>query len=79
MNKCYPDATKFIHDLVVKKIVVLFFVISSCFAQKKQSNQSATLQGYEITIYTQNISKKTLKLSLQYGAAKKVDNRQCRC
>jgi thiol-disulfide isomerase/thioredoxin len=53
------------------KIGVLFFVISSCFAQKKQSNQSGTLQGYEITINTQNISNETLQLSLQYGTAKK--------
>jgi thiol-disulfide isomerase/thioredoxin len=53
------------------KIIVLFFVISSCFAQKKQSNKSGTQQGYEITIKTENITNETLQLSFVYGTNKK--------
>jgi thiol-disulfide isomerase/thioredoxin len=53
------------------KIIVLFFVISSCFAQKKQSNKSVTQQGYEITIKTENITNETLQLSFVYGTNKK--------
>jgi thiol-disulfide isomerase/thioredoxin len=53
------------------KIIVLFFVISSCFAQKKQSNKSVTQQGYEITIKTENITNETLQLSFLYGINKK--------
>ncbi len=55
------------------KLVVLFFVITSCFAQKKATKPSTanTNLGYEITINTQNISNETLQLSLQYGTAKK--------
>lgn len=55
------------------KIGVLFFVITSCFAQKKATKPSTanTNLGYEITINTQNISNETLQLSLQYGTAKK--------
>ena len=53
------------------KIIVLFFVISSCFAQKKQSNKSVTQQGYEITIKTENITNETLQLSFVFGTNKK--------
>jgi thiol-disulfide isomerase/thioredoxin len=53
------------------KIIILFFVISSCFAQKKQSNKSVTQQGYEITIKTENITNETLQLSFVYGTNKK--------
>ena len=53
------------------KIIVLFFVISSCFAQKKQSNKSVTQQGYEITIKTENITNETLQLSFVYGTNNK--------
>ena len=53
------------------KIIVLFFVISSCFAQKKQSNKSSTQQGYEITIKTENITNETLQLSFVFGTNKK--------
>ena len=53
------------------KIIFLFFVISSCFAQKKQSNKSGTQQGYEITIKTENITNETLQLSFIYGTNKK--------
>jgi thiol-disulfide isomerase/thioredoxin len=53
------------------KIIVLFFVISLCFAQKKQSNKSVTQQGYEITIKTENITNETLQLSFVYGTNKK--------
>ena len=53
------------------KIIFLFFVISSCFAQKKHSNKSVTQQGYEITIKTENITNETLQLSFVYGTNKK--------
>lgn len=53
------------------KIIVLFFVISSCFAQKKQNNKSVTQQGYEITIKTENITNETLQLSFVFGTNKK--------
>jgi len=53
------------------KIIVLFFVISSCLAQKKQSNKSGTQPGYEITIKTENITNETLQLSFVYGTNKK--------
>jgi thiol-disulfide isomerase/thioredoxin len=53
------------------KIIVLFFVISSCLAQKKQSNKRVTQQGYEITIKTENITNETLQLSFVYGTNKK--------
>lgn len=53
------------------KIIVLLFVISSCFAQKKQSNKSVTQQGYELTIKTENITNETLQLSFVYGTNKK--------
>jgi thiol-disulfide isomerase/thioredoxin len=53
------------------KIIVLFFLISSCFAQKKQSNKGGTQQGYEITIKTENITNETLQLSFIYGTNKK--------
>ena len=53
------------------KIIFLFFVISSCFAQKKQSNKSVTQQGYEITIKTENITNETLQLSFVFGTNKK--------
>jgi hypothetical protein len=49
------------------KIIVLFFLISSCLAQKKQSNKSGTQPGYEITIKTENITNETLQLSFEYG------------
>ena len=53
------------------KIIALFFIISSCFAQKKQSNKSGTQPGYEITIKTENITNETLQLSFIYGTNKK--------
>lgn len=51
--------------------IIIFFTLLSCFSQKKLTNKGISLQGYEITINTQNLANETLQLALQYGTANK--------
>lgn len=52
--------------------IILYFILFSCFSQKKQINKNPIQHGYNITIKTKNITNQTLQLSLEYGKKKIV-------